>query len=88
MLVVCVFHALRVIPCVASYFHLRLTFSLLRSSLASMSDAIRDELACVGELQAAQVDAGQSREDVLECMFRSWMQRLSHEGKDTNHASH
>ncbi len=85
MLVVCVFHALRVIPCVASYFHLRLPLRLKPSSLASMSDAMCDELACVGELLTAQVDAGQSREDVLECMFRSWMQRLSHATHITTH---
>ena len=50
-----------------------------------MSDAMCDELACVGELLAAQIDAGQIREDVLECMFRSWMQRLSHATHITTH---
>lgn len=42
-----------------------------------MSDAMCNELATVGELLEAQVAAGQSRDDVMECMFRSWLARLA-----------
>jgi len=42
-----------------------------------MSDAMCHELATVGELLEAQVAAGQSRADVMECMYRSWLGRLA-----------
>jgi len=42
-----------------------------------MTETMCSELANVGELLEAQVSAGQSRADVIECLFRSWMSRLS-----------
>jgi len=42
-----------------------------------MSDALCQELAGVSELVNAQVAAGQSRDDVMEAMFSSFMVRLS-----------
>ena len=44
--------------------------------MASPAEIVAD-LKDVGELLAAQVDAGQSRDDVLENLFNSWAARLS-----------